>query len=88
MERSGPLALLFALGALASCATSESPDSADRSSQSKGASGRNVYSPEISKDAYVIEEWAKTVGQLEKACAESGQHCEEAKAARAFLDSQ
>ncbi|MBN8843519.1 MAG: hypothetical protein J0H88_09745 [Sphingomonadales bacterium] len=43
---------------------------------------RDIYSPSISKDPYVQDQWEKSIQALEAACRESGQYCEEARQAR------
>jgi hypothetical protein len=50
--------------------------------QPHGATGRQVYSPIIAKDPYVVEQWEKSIQALEAACARRGEYCEEARKAR------
>ncbi len=46
------------------------------------AQHRQVYSPVIAKDPYVIDQWEKSIQALEAACAQRGEYCEEARKAR------
>ncbi|HWV60853.1 MAG TPA: hypothetical protein VN034_09375 [Sphingopyxis sp.] len=43
---------------------------------------RQVYSPIIAKDPYVVDQWEKSIQALEAACAKRGEYCEEARQAR------
>jgi hypothetical protein len=47
-----------------------------------GAKSRQVYSPIIAKDPYVIDQWEKSIQALEAACTQRGEYCEEAQKAR------
>jgi len=48
--------------------------------------GRQVFSPSIKNDPFVVSEWRKTVESLERQCKEYGQLCVEARKARAAMD--
>lgn len=48
--------------------------------------GRQVFSPSIKNDPFVISEWSKTVDSLERQCKQYGKYCAEAKKARAAVD--
>lgn len=43
---------------------------------------RQVYSPIIAKDPYVVDQWEKSIQALEAACAKRGEYCDEARQAR------
>ena len=48
-----------------------------------GGSGvRDVYSPQVLNDPYVIEQQRRVAEALELSCRQSGSHCEEARQAR------
>jgi hypothetical protein len=49
---------------------------------------RNLYSPVVGKDPYVLDQQRKVVEALEAQCRETGAHCGEAKAARQWLNEQ
>ena len=49
------------------------------------ASYRNVYSPQPSKDPYVIDRWRRVADALEASCRQSHLHCVEAAQARVFV---
>ena len=46
------------------------------------AMARQVYSPTIAADPYVVEQWEKSIEALEKACRDGAQYCDEARQAR------
>ena len=46
------------------------------------ATARQVYSPAIATDPYVVEQWEKSIEALEKACRDGAQYCDEARQAR------
>jgi hypothetical protein len=48
----------------------------------------NVYSPNITKDPYVLSEQRRVVEALEAECRHSGNHCAEAREARRWLRQQ
>jgi hypothetical protein len=43
---------------------------------------REVYSPIIARDPYVVDQWEKSIQALEAACAKRGEYCDEARQAR------
>lgn len=58
---------------------------AQRDNASGNAKFRKFYSPQISNDPYVQDQWRKGVEALEAQCLHTGQRCAEAKAARRWL---
>ena len=46
------------------------------------AANRQVYSPTISNDPYVIDQWERSIQALEKMCRDSAEYCEQARQAR------
>ena len=54
----------------------------------KSVKMRNVFSPDILGDPAVKDQHARIVEELERACAQQRQHCEEAASARQWLQSQ
>jgi hypothetical protein len=50
-----------------------------------GADSRDLYSPDIAGDPYVLDRQEKVVEALETQCRHSGERCAEAKAARRSL---
>ncbi|PTS87833.1 hypothetical protein DBR17_05335 [Sphingomonas sp. HMWF008] len=47
---------------------------------------RNVFSPSVIADPYVLDEQRKVVEALESACEHQRQNCQTARDARAYLD--
>jgi hypothetical protein len=47
---------------------------------------RNFYSPRIGSDPYVLDQQRLTVEAMELQCGRFGEHCPEAKRARAWLE--
>lgn len=47
---------------------------------------RQVYSPTIANDPYVIDQWEKSIQALERACRDSGEYCEQAQQARRSIN--
>ena len=54
----------------------------------QGAATREVFSPKVLSDPYFLEQQRQNVAALERACAERGELCAEARAARRWLDEQ
>jgi hypothetical protein len=52
------------------------------------ANARNVYSPVVVKDPYVLAQQRSVVEALETQCRDTGDHCTEARAARRWLNEQ
>ncbi|KGB54280.1 hypothetical protein FG91_02531 [Sphingopyxis sp. LC81] len=50
------------------------------------AASRQVYSPTIANDPYVIDQWEKSIQALERACRDSGEYCEQAQQARRSIN--
>ena len=50
------------------------------------AANRQIYSPTISNDPYVIDQWEKSIQALESACRNNGEYCEQARQARRSID--
>ncbi|HYE27629.1 MAG TPA: hypothetical protein VEA61_05280 [Allosphingosinicella sp.] len=50
------------------------------------ADTRDLYSPVVVKDPYVLDRQEKVVEALETQCRQSGERCAETKAARRWLD--
>jgi hypothetical protein len=48
--------------------------------------GRDVYSPRVATDPYVIEQQRQVLRALEASCLQSKQHCAEAEQARRRLE--
>ena len=46
------------------------------------AQNREVYSPIIAKDPYVVHQWEKSIQALEVACTKRNEYCDEARQAR------
>ena len=46
------------------------------------ATARQVYSPVISSDPYVVDQWERSIRALEAACRERAEYCDEAAQAR------
>ena len=49
---------------------------------------RNVYSPSVLKDPYVLDQHRRVVEALEAQCRKTSEHCAEAVQARQWLDRQ
>jgi hypothetical protein len=47
-----------------------------------GSGGRNVYSPNVLSDPYVIEQHKRIAEALDNSCRQSNLHCDEARQAR------
>jgi hypothetical protein len=52
------------------------------------AETRAVYSPDVLSDPWFLTRQRENVAALERSCAEHGELCEEARAARRWLDEQ
>lgn len=67
--------------------SSESAEDVSRPNFSDGqvTRYRRVYSPQPSKDPFVIEHWQKVVEALEASCRKSHLRCVEAEQARLFI---
>jgi hypothetical protein len=52
----------------------------------RAPAARNVYSPRVASDPYVVEEQRRVVEALEVSCRQSGQHCAEAEQARRRIE--
>jgi hypothetical protein len=52
------------------------------------ANARNVYSPIVVKDPYVLDQQRNIVDALEAQCRDTSDHCGEARAARHWLNEQ
>lgn len=59
-----------------------------RAIQSAGGprTARNLYSPRVAGDPYVIEQQRKVLRALEASCSQSGRHCAEAEQARLRIE--
>lgn len=55
--------------------------SIDRGSPQR-TQNRQVYSPIIANDPYVVDQWEKSIQALEAACVQRGEYCDEARQAR------
>ena len=65
----------------------EAPPSAMSSGGAASApSGRRIFSPSITGDPYVLQQWKAAVEKMERRCREAGEFCAEAKAAREQMD--
>ena len=78
------LAVAFAAGMRVGRAGPERGDA--RSPQA--ASTRAVYSPNVLGDPWFLERQRENVEALERECADNGELCAEARAARRWLDEQ
>ncbi|HEX8443145.1 MAG TPA: hypothetical protein VF631_05815 [Allosphingosinicella sp.] len=47
---------------------------------------RDMYSPAVLNDPYVVDQQVKVVEALERSCRELREHCEEARAARQRIE--
>lgn len=57
-------------------------------SQATKPIARNVYSPTVLNDPYVLDQHHKVVEALEAHCRNQSEHCAEAKQARQWIDRQ
>ena len=65
----------------------EAPPSAMSSGGAASApSGRRIFSPSITGDPYVLQQWKEAVEKMERRCREAKLFCAEAKAAREQMD--
>jgi hypothetical protein len=48
----------------------------------QAAQTRQVHSPIIANDPYVVDQWENSIQALEAACAKRGEFCDEARQAR------
>jgi hypothetical protein len=55
-------------------------------SKAAGATGREIYSPTIHSDPYVLDQQRKVVEALESQCRHQGERCAEAARARRWLN--
>lgn len=82
--------LCFLLGAVFASNQSSKEAQGPRNGHAPGLGGapvgRQVFSPSIKNDPFVVSEWNKTVESLERQCKEYGQFCVEARKARASMD--
>jgi len=85
----GTLALIFAAAGLLAVLISAVPSPRNESSRRpsidpspQAAQNRQVYSPIIANDPYIIDQWEKSIQALEAACAKRGEFCVEARQAR------
>lgn len=62
--------------------TADAPATADRPAARGQTAMRRIYSPDITHDPYVVEQWDHSIEGLEKACRDSGRFCEQARRAR------
>lgn len=44
--------------------------------------GRNIFSPSIANDPYVIQQWKDSIETLERRCRDANEFCTEARQAR------
>jgi hypothetical protein len=81
-------AILFAalISAIPSPPNANGVRSSVDSNLPSGAKRRQIYSPIIAKDPYVVDQWEKAIQALEAACAKRGEYCEEARKARASIN--
>ncbi len=82
--------IALSLGMILSCSpgapespTSASPNSASTTYQELRT--RNVYSPEVATDPYVIEEQRRVAQALRLSCEHFKTHCKEAEQAQRFI---
>jgi len=57
-------------------------------SSSRTPTSRAIYSPDISGDPYVIDQQRKVVEALELQCRHFGDHCDEARKAREWMNNR
>jgi hypothetical protein len=62
------------------------PASRPAPSPGRPRTGRDVYSPRVTGDPYVIEQQRKVLRALEASCSQSGQLCPEAEQARLRIE--
>ena len=65
---------------------SEAPDPGAATPPRPKAEARKHYSPVVLSDPYVLQQHREIVEMLETSCRETGQRCDEARAARNYLD--
>ena len=53
--------------------------------EARRVKARNVYSPNIASDPYVLDEQRRIAEALRRNCEASGEHCREARAAEQFI---
>ena len=53
---------------------------------SEAPTGRDIYSPNVSNDPYVIDQQRKVIEALELQCRHFGEQCDEARKARRWLE--
>ncbi|MEA3040248.1 MAG: hypothetical protein QOE79_2761 [Sphingomonadales bacterium] len=80
-----PLGMMFANR---NAAHQEASTAARGSPPAVKANARNVYSPIVVKDSYVLARQRIVVEALEAQCRDTGDRCGEAKAARRWLNEQ
>jgi hypothetical protein len=67
-------------------AAPETGSVATRTGDGRKAAGRNVYSPNLIKDPYVLRQQREVVEALERECRNFRTHCVEAEQARRWSD--
>ena len=78
-----PLGMMFG-GGRSSQEQASGTDNAAPPMRSRG--GRDFYSPNVLSDPYVLEQHLRVVEALERSCANSGEHCNEARQARKLIE--
>jgi hypothetical protein len=83
--------IAFPLGLIVGGGGEPAGDSARSPSRKVPRSGptppaRNVYSPRVATDPYVIEQQRRVLRALETSCRQSRQHCAEAEEARRRIE--
>ena len=73
--------LIIAIAPTKSDGAAHSGNSAKTSAAGRAAN-RKIYSPAISTDPYVIDQWEKSIQALEKACRDRREYCEKTRQAR------
>lgn len=68
--------------AMPSSSTSRFAQPATGPAASDSATARQAYSPVISSDPYVVDQWERSIRALEEACRDRGEYCDEAMQAR------
>ena len=61
------------------------PERTGREVRSESAGARNVFSPSVRRDPWFLERQREGVEALERHCAQTGEMCPEARAARVSL---
>lgn len=79
-------AVAFPLGVIVGAGERGDPPAAFARPARSASQGRRVYSPDVLRDPYVLDQQRKVVEALERQCRHFNERCEEAANARQSLD--